>query len=144
MSEQSLWRWIKQAKLTLPSLHMERVENSVGAGLPDVIGCYKWVPFFLELKCVWRLPKRASTPIDPKVRPSQREWHMNWANAGGESWFLVQLGEKSRCLIPYRDMHYSKLTLTEWLDRSVLPPTCKQVDIVERMIVSSTSAERMT
>ena len=141
MSESALWRWLKQAKLTLPDLHMERVENAVGAGLPDVIGCYNGQPFFVELNCVPRLPKRASTPIDPKVRGSQWEWHMNWSGANGESFFLVQLGE-SRCLIPYRGMHHSKLTLAEWLDRSVLPPTCKQAEVVRYMAKCGSSTTR--
>ena len=134
MSEQSLWQWLKEAKRQKMKhpLHMERVENSAGAGIPDVIGCYRAVPFFLELKYCKKAPVRLTTKVRFEVRPSQWSWHDSWYRAGGESWFLIQIGA-GRYLVPYPRMSSAGMTLDQYEWAAVLPSTCKQREVIRRM-----------
>ena len=91
--EKSLWRWLSQARKTLgPLLHMERVENCVGMGHPDVVGCYDGVDFQIELKTAAR-PARPTTLIKTAVQPSQVIWAKKRSDANGSSaWLLIQVG----------------------------------------------------
>jgi hypothetical protein len=73
--ESSLWQKVRKGGVALKLLghevHLRRLENSVGTGDPDVNGCINGPHTFdIELKSEPR-PARASTPIRPKVKPSQ-------------------------------------------------------------------------
>ncbi len=90
--ESSLWRWLAKARISLGlDLHMTRVENSVGSGMPDVEGCYKGVHFWIELKSVKR-PIRKTTLICPKFQPAQIPWLKRRALTGGNVFVLLQVG----------------------------------------------------
>ena len=134
MSEQALWTWLKQAKRQRMQhpLHMERVENSVGSGLPDVIGCYRAVPFFLELKFCKKAPVRLTTKVRFEVRASQWSWHDSWHKAGGSSWFLIQI-EQRRFLVPYMRMSSGGMTMDQYEWAAVLPSSCKPREVIRAM-----------
>lgn len=91
----SLWPWLKKARLAAHerrlSLHLCRVENSAGAGMADVNGCLSRNEFWMELKAEPR-PKHPETYIKFKVRESQIEWHKRRQEAGGTSYYVVQVG----------------------------------------------------
>lgn len=92
--ESGLWRWLSGARRALGAdLHMTRVENIIGAGMPDVEGCYQGVQFWLELKSAMR-PAREATPIrfPTKGREDQAKWAMHRIAAGGRAWYLLQVG----------------------------------------------------
>lgn len=104
--EKYLWQWLSKARLYYrKALHMNRVENSVGAGMPDVEGYLsgsKNGQFWIELKSGAR-PKDRTQPVRLKVRDRQVAWHKRRRDAGQETWFLVQVGsgtKASRYLIP--------------------------------------------
>ncbi len=101
--ESGLWRWLKGARLRLrEDLHIQRVENSVGSGTPDVEGKLNGGDqFWIELKSTAR-PKRDG-PVRFKVRDSQVEWMRRRAAVGGRPWLLLQVGSgraAERYLIP--------------------------------------------
>jgi len=96
VSETDLWNWLAKAKDELDrDLHIRRIENLVGVGDPDVQGCYLGGYFDIELKTAAR-PARPSTqilnPNDEYIRPEQKVWHrLRWL-AGGNNFFLLQVG----------------------------------------------------
>jgi hypothetical protein len=143
-SEKTLWSWLVGAHLENDfgrDLHIERIENLVGVGNPDVTGCYRGGAFDLELKTAHR-PARSTTAVipivakDPYIRPAQKNWHMERWRAGGQCYFLVQVGRLSRYLLPgdlARDIEGKP---EAWLyDRSVLElpgPLSGPLEIIRR------------
>jgi penicillin-binding protein-related factor A (putative recombinase) len=110
VSEKTLWSWLSGAFAQndddhglgySETLHMERIENAVGVGNPDVTGCFKGGAFDIELKTAHR-PARATTAVIalPYIRPAQKNWHVARWKAGGQCYFLIQVGLSDRYLIP--------------------------------------------
>jgi hypothetical protein len=90
MSEAATWRAIRPGLQAI--CQCERVENRVGAGMPDVYICSEGRSVWVELKKATP-PRRASTPFAIKnLRRAQIIWHRNHARSGGLSWLLVQYG----------------------------------------------------
>lgn len=93
--ESGLWSWLKKARVHYKDdLHMNRVENSVMRGTPDVEGhLAPYRQFWIELKSAAR-PANAETPIRFKVkdREAQVEWLVRRRKVGGLSWLLLQVG----------------------------------------------------
>lgn len=120
--ESSLWQWLVKAKYE-PDLRgrldLRRVEDSIGAGFPDVDGAFVHgvhepalggfvrrgvLSFKLELKSEVR-PARASTPIRFKVqkRFAQLEFMQRRYDMGEAAYFFLQVGEGAdamRYLLP--------------------------------------------
>lgn len=93
-TEATLWQWTSQARrVFLGALHIERLENMVGAGHPDVEGCLEGVQFWLELKVAKR-PARPTTKLrfGSPLRESQVDWAKKRIAAGGRVWYLIQVG----------------------------------------------------
>lgn len=72
-------------------LHMERIENLVGVGRPDVdtLVMGSFVP--IELKQIARFPVRATSRVlgDKGLSIVQQNWHLNWRRWGGRSMVVV-------------------------------------------------------
>ena len=119
--EANLWRWLSKARNELGSdLHMWRVENDVGSGMPDVEGVHLGRHFFVELKTCDR-PKRAATPVRWSVQPSQPLWCKQNMKAGGNPWLLVQVGPE-RLLMPMKHIDQT-MTYSELMEVSSLAKT---------------------
>lgn len=138
--ESQLWKRIKPAVVDLRRLghavHLCRIENDAGSGNPDVEGCINGDQLWIELKSEER-PKRSSTPIRPKLRPSQDIWHTKRYRAGCRvHWVLLQVGEDRSALlylIPGRFYAQLKaLTEAELTKLSVLPPTASLIEVLLR------------
>lgn len=97
--------WDRARRALSPYLHIERVENVLSDGMPDV-----WVlaPSGLvtpvELKAVVGLPARHTTRVlgAAGLRQSQKNWHMTWRQHGGRSAYLIGVGGDRQLLIPGR------------------------------------------
>lgn len=93
---------------------LQRLENEIGQGHPDVEGCIDGRQVWIELKSEMR-PARETTMIRPKVRDSQRDWHRIRTAAGSRChWVLLQVGEARRAslyLVP--GCYYEEITATE-------------------------------
>lgn len=95
--ESALWQRVRKAGVHLRKcgfgVHLCRIENDAGAGNPDVEGCIDGDQLWIELKSCER-PKRPSTCIRPKVRPSQDIWQQERVRAGCRvCYVLIQVGE---------------------------------------------------
>src|SRR5690606_16867287 len=78
-------------------------ENLVGVGFPDVLVLAennRVVP--LELKAVQGFPARPTTRVLGRegLSVDQRNWHMTWQQAGGQSAILVGVGGDRQYLVP--------------------------------------------
>ncbi len=114
--EAGLWRWLKGARLELRGdLHIQRVENSVGSGAPDVEGQLRFAgQFWIELKSTVR-PKRDG-PVRFKIRDSQVEWMRRRTAVGGKVWLLLQVGSgrsAQRYLVPGKYANIIQAGVTE-------------------------------
>ena len=138
--EKSLWARIRDT--AIPELRwkkhkvdLQRLENAVGTGHPDVEGCIDGAQTWIELKSEPR-PARMKTPIHPKIRESQSIWHRERTEAGSRChWVLLQVGSSHKAslyLIPgdrYDEIIASEPEL-ELL--SVLPPDASLADVLLR------------
>jgi hypothetical protein len=108
--EKSLWQRVKKGGVALKLLGhrvmLTRIENMVDEGTPDVEGAINGQQIWAELKSCAR-PAKAKTPIRPKSRPSQSDWHRERTAAGSRHHYvLMQVGEASQAklyLIPGRE-----------------------------------------
>ncbi len=105
--ESALWSsFSKSARKEIADcgiLHMERIENMLGAGTPDVEGFVKFFgtsdapplrgQFAIELKSSER-PAKNTTPVRFKLRgrEAQIEWMRKRWELGGNAFFLLQVG----------------------------------------------------
>lgn len=100
-AEQLLWDSFKR---NAPSqLDLQRVENLVGDGMPDVYVGYsgKWV----ELKAPPTIPVRPGTPLlgtHSGLRQSQINWHLKhcWNGIAPRSYILVRTSDRELILLP--------------------------------------------
>lgn len=82
-------------------VRLERIENGVGSGIPDVHCLRGGVTRWVELKAL-RRPKRGSTPMFKKktMRREQVAWHLSYNSAGGRSFILVRDDKRVLYLFP--------------------------------------------
>ena len=138
--ESALWARIRGT--AIPELlwkkhavDLQRLENSVGQGHPDVEGCIDGAQIWIELKSEDR-PVRPTTAVKPKTRPSQSIWHKERTKAGSRiHWVLLQVGEgrKARLYLIPGDRYDEICTTEAELELlSVLSPTASPADILLR------------
>jgi len=90
--EQRAFATVKES--SLGRLNMKRIENSITAGMPDVIlinrkGTVVW----LELKALDEWPKRATTaPLKGKFEKGQLAFMREWRSWKGHSFCLLRVG----------------------------------------------------
>lgn len=142
VSESQLWSTlndqVQAAGVFAPTLDWERIENSCGAGHPDVAGVYRGNAFWIELKTE-ALPKRESTTLKTKFEPGQIPWMKARDRAlPGSCWIIAQFGSgrgSYRYLIPIADY----LLLYEGASRVELEPYrfTNALEALDRMIPCS-------
>jgi hypothetical protein len=157
--ESSLWKSISKARHTLGDcLHMDRIENMLMKGMPDVEGFINIAleegadissvtigQFWLELKSSER-PAKTSTPVRFKLkgREEQIRWMARRWNLGGNAFFLLQVGSGAdliRYALPgnYGDRLFAGMTEAEIaveaaLFGEVFARNCKPEDIFKRIV----------
>jgi hypothetical protein len=98
--------WDRTRRRLSPHLHLERIENLLEVGTPDLITLAPSTGRVvrLELKAVAALPVRTSTPIlggdnGCGLSLDQRNWHKLWTQMGGTSAILVGIGSDLQFLV---------------------------------------------
>lgn len=89
--EQRLWDRIR--KNLGREVHIERIENSVGAGTPDTLVIHKGVVTWVEHKIATQ-PVRPTSKLQwsHPLTADQRNWHLMWHQNGGRSYIVVGVG----------------------------------------------------
>jgi len=128
MTEANLWKWLSKAKKHYKEdLHLNRLENLIGSGTPDVEGCLYGCQFWIELKCI---PKRTNSPLKIRFQPAQIPWMQRRQRAGGRVFVLLQVGARqaSRYLLNleiFEGKLFCENTIQDYLVES-------QIDVLER------------
>lgn len=89
--EQLLYDRFKRNVATGPLDRVERIENGISAGTPDVNYCLRGTEGWVELKAPLE-PKRPSTPLfgsNHDVSIDQLNWFHKQHMAGGIGWLLI-------------------------------------------------------
>jgi len=89
--EQKLWDRMRRA--LIGRVRLERIENIVTSGMPDVLSTCDHVAF-VELKAVVSPPVRDTTRLlgEKGLSIEQRNWHLDFARWGGCSYVLIGIG----------------------------------------------------
>lgn len=90
MSESSDYKTFKD-NCPDPLDRIDRIENMIGVGAPDVNFCIAGVDGWFELKSPTE-PKRATTPLfgsNHKLTIDQRNWFLRQRNARGRAFILI-------------------------------------------------------
>jgi hypothetical protein len=84
-----------------PAADLQRIENLVRNGMPDVNGCIRGKEFWCELKYLKSWPSRDGTVVTmPKYRKEQRIWFRRRGTAGATNIFmLIQVDETREYLL---------------------------------------------
>lgn len=85
---------------------LQRVENVVADGVPDINGCIEGIEFWIELKCP-KVPKRPNTPLfgsNHRIGPNQFAWFKAQYQAGGNVYLLISC---------YNELHQILLDATQ-------------------------------
>jgi len=89
--------WTRMRSRLSAIFWLERVENAVAEGRPDVDVMEFGVTIPVELKAIRDFPARPSTPVlgDRRgLRRSQKNWLFNWTAKGGRGFILVEIGDR--------------------------------------------------
>lgn len=89
LPEQRLWDTMRNHKP--PGIMLERVENIVGVGMPDVYVQAMNHTTWVELKAP-NTPKRESTRVlgTEGLRQEQKNWHIRASRLGLSTWILIR------------------------------------------------------
>lgn len=117
MAESAFWRSLRK-KLRG---HACRVENGCVPGMPDVNLCIDGREFWVELKDVDSLPKRATTPVFGKsgLRPDQVLWINQRVRASGEVYILGKAGDEIYCIPGLHAEAFNSFTRAELEERDL-------------------------
>lgn len=101
--EKSLWQRVRTGIIHLRRCGFGavgcRIENDAGEGNPDVDICIDGQQLWIELKSHER-PKRITTKLRFKVRPSQSIWHRQRCEAGSKhNFILAQVGSGHEAML---------------------------------------------
>ena len=95
--ETLLWKVMKD-RLPYPGDRLDRIENFVASGQPDVNGCLAGEDVWIELKAP-KEPKRSTTRLmtcngNHALLPSQVNWMIRQRQAGGIAFILVRTDKR--------------------------------------------------
>lgn len=90
MSERSVVRRLV-ADLRRRGAHVQRIEDAVSAGIPDVNFCVHGREGWVEVKWRSHWPRRPDTPVRTTLSAIQTMWIEDRRRAGGRAWVLLQV-----------------------------------------------------
>lgn len=91
MSEKNVYRRFYEHAIRRGYDRIDRIENGVIAGMPDINLCINGRESWIELKAPTE-PKRSSTPLfgsNHKISQDQLNWFKRQIDAGGRAFLLI-------------------------------------------------------
>lgn len=100
--EQRLWDRMRAALSN--KVRLERIENIVAVGTPDVLVAVDGRVTLVELKVAESFPKRPNTRVlgDKGLSQDQKNWHKDWYSWGCRSLVVIGVGTKHLYAVPGR------------------------------------------
>lgn len=95
MSESNAYKNFRDNVL-LPGDRIDRVENAIVSGMPDINFCISGTEGWIELKSPIE-PKRSSTKLfgsNHKISQDQKNWFKRQLKAGGIAWLLISTDKR--------------------------------------------------
>ncbi|MEE9366977.1 MAG: hypothetical protein V3W44_09845 [Dehalococcoidales bacterium] len=121
--EQTSWEWFRGHAQKIEGLGLQRVENMLQKGIPDVFGHLETTSFWIENKACDR-PVRPTSLLRFDIYQEQIIWLEHWWKRGCQCYALVRVGQGTAArvyLIKGCDAgHLEKCRESELKDLSVL------------------------
>jgi hypothetical protein len=113
--ESSFWSELRGAVLTaFPGTDLQRFENRIGIGTPDVNGCAEGIEFWWELKCLDRFPARGGIVSIAHYTQEQRNWQRRRGKAGGRVGLLLKIVTPREYLFFHWPVAYEYVGRATW------------------------------
>jgi len=90
MNEKKAYKKLRE-KIIKFNDRIDRIENYIVAGMPDINLCIEGCEFWIELKAPTE-PKRATTPLfgsNHKLSQAQKNWFKRQWQSGGQAFILI-------------------------------------------------------
>ena len=120
MSEKKDYQTLKNNVIG-PLDRIDRVENIVVAGMPDVNVCIEGVESWLELKSP-KEPKKATTPLfgsNHKLSQDQKNWFLRQQNSNGKGYILIASDKRWLLIEGKHADDVNEMTIVELIVESV-------------------------
>ncbi len=87
--EQKLWDRMRHS--LKDALYLERIENVVNPGRPDIDTLWEGIVLPVELKALEAFPQRDTTPVlgGKGLNQNQLNWWLNWKRWGGSGFIVI-------------------------------------------------------
>lgn len=131
MSEKAAWKTLRHCAFK-PGDRIDRIENLVGTGFPDVNGCLRQTTngyeFWIEIKAP-KEPKRASTPLfgsNHKLSQEQKNWFLRQMKANGRAFVYIETETKRMLIHGSKADDINEMTVSQLWEAAVwraLKPT---------------------
>lgn len=138
MNEAGFYQRIRKKILAaFPLSRIDRIENNLSSGIPDVSACINGVDVWIELKYAEKWPARASTRLLSRygLNPDQVNWHIRQATAGGASYVAVGVGRETLVASGADARTINDWTQEDWANNAItmdqLLERLKSVDTVK-------------
>jgi len=114
--------WTQLRDNAPPFARLNRVENNVGFGIPDVNGCFLGNEFWIEIK-IGTIRRDPEQPIFDKkygMTVEQINWHIEQNQAGGRSFILLRIGENLFLVEGHKASRVNQWTLDALVEESLI------------------------
>lgn len=104
---------------------LDRIENVVVNGMPDINFCSGGVECWIEQKSP-KEPKRSTTPLfgsNHKISQDQANWMLRQRKAGGKCWFLISTDKRWILVGGFLADQLNNLTVDEIVEQCVWSTT---------------------
>lgn len=114
-----------KTNVPLPCDRLDRVENVLVSGVPDINMCIGGTEVWIEQKSP-KEPKRSTTPLfgsNHKVSQEQANWMLRQRKAGGRCYFLISTDKRWMLVGGFLADKLNSMTVGEILDNAVWSTT---------------------
>jgi len=130
MRESSFWNSLRKGLMQASNnrIFLERHENSLNSGTPDVHYCLNAVSGWIELKYLPDYPVHADTLIHLRhFNDFQRLWLQRYYQAGGNAWLILRIkkdvymiyGDPIQTLTSFSREHLRTVSAMRWINQRV-------------------------
>lgn len=119
MSESNAYQMFK-ANVVQPGDRIDRIENLLGSGTPDVNFCSGGFECWIEIKSP-KEPRRAATPLfgsNHRISQEQMNWALRQRRAGGRCYFLISTNKRWMLISGGLADYINNWTIAECLDNA--------------------------